>query len=286
MRLAVLVPPADYTIEWRWAFEPQAAALRNAGASIDAVPWNRADDLSGYDLVLPLVAWGYHKDYSLWLALLNRWENERVRIANPVPVLRWNGDKAYLAELHAAGVATVPSLTLENLDERTLEQARETFGGSDLVVKPFVSASAYGTFRIGRGDRIPEQIRDWRMLVQPWLREIVASGEYSLLFFAGKFSHALSKVPRPGEFRVQPEYGGIIRRCDPPRGAIELAEAALAAAPASTVYARVDLVVGNDGKLQVIELELIEPALFLAEAPEAGPRFAAAALSAAEASFE
>ena len=89
-------------------------------------------------------------------------------------------------------------------------------------------------------------------------------------------------MPRPGEFRVQPEWGGVIRRCDPPEGSIELALAALAAAPARTTYGRVDIVVGNDGELLVIELELIEPALFMAEAPDSRPRFAAAVLAAAE----
>jgi hypothetical protein len=119
------------------------------------------------------------------------------------------------------------------------------------------------------------------MLAQPWIESITSIGEYSLIFFAGAFSHAVSKVPVPGEFRVQPEYGGIIARCDPPAGALEVAAAALAAAPATATYARVDLVAGNDGAFQVIELELIEPALFLAQAPEAGPLFAAAVLAAA-----
>ena len=86
----------------------------------------------------------------------------------------------------------------------------------------------------------------------------------------------------PGEFRVQPEYGGIITRCDPPDGAEEVARAALAAAPAPALYARVDLVTGNCGTLQVMELELIEPAFWLAQAPEAGATFARAIVSAVE----
>ncbi len=221
-----------------------------------------------------------------WQALLDRFERDAVRVANPVPVLRWNGDKSYLAELHSKGVATVPSLAFEAIDDAALDEARGTFATDQLVVKPLVSASAYGTFRIGPGESLPDKIRGWRMLVQPWLTDIVSSGEYSLIFFGGQFSHSLSKVPRPGEFRVQPEYGGIIDRCDPPPGSLELAKAALDAAPAATTYARVDIVVGNDGQLQVIELELIEPALFLDKAPDAAPRFAQAVLSAAKAGRE
>jgi len=256
------------------------------GAAVDAVDWTSDAPLVDYDLVLPLIAWGYHQRFAEWQALLDRWEHDGVRMANPVPVLRWNGDKSYLAELHAKGVATVPSLAFEALDAHALDEARDVFGADDLVVKPLVSASAYGTFRIGLGDPLPELIHGWRMLVQPWLKDIISSGEYSLLFFDGEFSHSVSKVPRAGEFRVQPEYGGIIGRCDPPPGSIALAKAALDAAPAATTYARIDIVVGNDGQLQVIELELIEPALFLAEAPDAGPRFAKAVLSAAKAGRE
>ena len=282
MRIAFLVPPDGYQTEWRWAFEPQADAVRASGAIVDPVPWDSDCSFQRYDLVLPLVAWGYHQRYGDWLALLGRLERDRTPVANPVPVLRWNCDKSYLAELGEKGIATVPSLAFARFSEPALTSAREHFACAELVVKPTVSASAYGTFRLGAGDAFPEQVRGWRMLVQPWLENITDSGEWSLLFFAGQFSHCVSKVPARGEFRVQPEYGGIIARCDPPVGAIELATAALAAAPAATTYARVDVVVGNDGALQIIELELIEPALFLNEARDAAPKFGAAVLSAAE----
>jgi glutathione synthase/RimK-type ligase-like ATP-grasp enzyme len=250
------------------------------------VEWTSESDFAAYDLVLPLIAWGYHQQFARWQTVLDRFERDHVRVANPVTVLRWNGDKSYLAELHNKGVSTVPSLVFDALDEPALDRARDTFDTAELVVKPLVSASAYGTFRVGSGDSFPEQVRGWRMLVQPWLKDIVNSGEYSLIFFGGKFSHAVSKVPRPGEFRVQPEYGGIIGPCDPPPGSVELGKAALTASPAATTYARVDIVVGNDGHLQVIELELIEPALFMGGVSEAGPRFADAVLSAATAGIE
>jgi glutathione synthase/RimK-type ligase-like ATP-grasp enzyme len=256
------------------------------GATVDPVAWTADADFAAYDLVLPLLAWGYHQHFAKWQAVLDSFERDSIRVANPVPVLRWNGDKSYLADLHCKGVATVPSLAFETIDDAALADARNVFGSSELVVKPLVSASAYGTFRIGPDEAIPDQVRGWRMLVQPWLEDIVNSGEYSLIFFDGEFSHSVSKVPRPGEFRVQPEYGGIIGPCDPPPGSIELAKAALAAAPAATTYARIDIVVGNDGALQVIELELIEPALFMDDAPDAGPRFAEAVLSAAKAGRE
>lgn len=286
MRVAFLVPDQDYSAEWRWAYDAEAGALIDAGITVEPVAWTNPRDLSQFDLVLPLVAWGYHKRYADWLAFLDRLERERLLVANAVPLLRWNSNKAYLAELGERGIATVPTTAVECLDEQALDAARARFGCSELVVKPPVSASAYGTFRLREGDAFPEAVRGWPMLVQPWVAGILDHGEYSLILFDGVLSHALSKVPKSGEFRVQPEYDGIIQRCDPPPGSDELARAALAAAPAPSSYARVDIVVGAAGELQIMELELIEPALFLDHAPEAGAAFARAILSAAERASE
>ncbi|MEO8547036.1 MAG: hypothetical protein ABI422_01585 [Sphingomicrobium sp.] len=282
MRLAFLIPAPDYPVDWRWAYDAEAGALIDAGITVEPVSWTDPRDLSGFDLILPLVAWGYHKHYKTWLAFLDRLERERLPVANPTALLRWNGDKAYLAELGDQGIATVPTLAVESLDERALRTARARFSCSELVVKPSISASAYGTYRLREGDALPEPVRGCRMMVQPWLPGILDQGEYSLILFDGELSHALSKVPQPGEFRVQPEYGGIIQRCDPPPGSEELAQAALAAAPAPSTYARVDMVVSEAGELQIMELELIEPALFLDHAAAAGAAFSRAVLSAAE----
>ena len=282
MRIAILVPGADYSAEWRWAFDPQAAMLEHAGLDVRAVPWTTNEPLDGFDLILPLVAWGYHRDPAGWLRLLDRFEANRWPVANPVPVLRWNSDKAYLSELASAGVATVPSITVDALDDPELEKARQQLGCEELVVKPLVSASAHGTFRLTPSDQVPQSVRGRRMLVQPWLDRIVDAGEYSLILFQDEFSHSVRKIPRPGEFRVQPEFGGIVTRCEPPEGGVALALHALEQAPDNSSYARVDLVIGNNDALQIIELEMIEPALFVAQAPDAAPRFAAAVISAAE----
>ena len=281
MKVAVLTPRPDYKTEWRWAYDVEAEALASAGADVRPHVWSEPMEAGAFDLVLPLVAWGYHQHLDRWLQVLDRLERDGVRVRNPVPLLRWNSDKAYLAEMFARGIPTVPTEVVESLDEVSLDRARRHFGTGEIVVKPPVSASAWLTYRLADGDEVPEPVRGRRMMSQPWLTNITDSGEWSLIFFGGSFSHCVSKVPVPGEFRVQPEYGGIIRRCDPPEGSEELALKALAAAPADALYARVDIVVGNDGTLQVIELELIEPALFLAQAPDAAPRLAAAVLSAA-----
>ena len=286
MRVAILTPRPDYSAEWRWAYDVETAAIAAAGFEVIPHCWSDPLDAGAFDLVMPLVAWGYHKHFDAWMRVLDSLERDSVAVQNPVPLLRWNSDKRYLAELYEKGIPVVPTQVAESLDEASLDRVRRQFGCTDLVVKPPVSASAYLTFRIGEGDPIPEDVRGKRMMVQPWLESITTTGEWSLIFFSGVPSHALSKVPVAGDFRVQPEHGGIVTRCEAPAGAREVALAALAAAPAPALYARVDLVAGNCGSLQVIELELIEPALWLDESPDAASLFAKAVRAAAERSIE
>jgi glutathione synthase/RimK-type ligase-like ATP-grasp enzyme len=155
MRVAVLVPDPGYPEPWRWTYDPQAEALTSAGAAVVPIPWTEVGDVSGYDLVLPLVAWGYHLDYSHWLALLDRAEAERWPMVNPPTLLRWNGDKAYLAELAERGVSTVPTLAVEACCDADVEEARRRFCSDWLVIKPPISASAAGTHRLGPNDDLP-----------------------------------------------------------------------------------------------------------------------------------
>jgi glutathione synthase/RimK-type ligase-like ATP-grasp enzyme len=245
------------------------------------MPWTKVGDLSDFDLVLPLVAWGYHKEYARWLALLDFAEAQRWPMLNPPALLRWNSDKAYLAELADRDVPSVPTIAVESCCDADLEEARRHFGSDSLVIKPPVSASAAGTHRIGPGDDLPPESRGQPMIVQPLIEEIGRSGEFSLMLFDGEFSHSVVKRPKPGEFRVQAHHGGVTLPSDPPPGAVELAQKALTAAPAKATYARVDIIPDDEGVLRIMELELIEPALFLDFAPDGGKAFARSILSAA-----
>jgi glutathione synthase/RimK-type ligase-like ATP-grasp enzyme len=126
---------------------------------------------------------------------------------------------------------------------------------------------------------VPPDALGQAMLIQPFLRCVAGEGEYSIMLFDGRFSHSIVKRPKAEDYRVQPHLGGTELPCEPPASAIDLANAALAAAPAKATYARVDMVRGNDGELAIIELELIEPALWLQHAPDGGESFAAAVRS-------
>ncbi len=282
MRAVVLTPAPDYWEAWDWAYDVEAAVLERGGIAVEPRPWSDLGDLTGIDAVLPLVAWGYHLRFAEWRALLDRMEQPGAPLMlNPPALLRWNSDKSYLSELAAAGVATVASRTVEALDDAALAEARATFG-DDLVIKPLVSASADDTYLLGPDDPIPTGVHGKRMLVQPFMPSIAHSGEYSLMLFGGQFSHCIVKRPKAGDFRVQPHLGGSETPCAPPDGAIALAQAALKAAPAPATYARVDMIEGEAGALQIMELELIEPALWLQHAPDKGAVFGEAIKAAIE----
>ena len=282
MKVALLVPAPDYPDPYAWTYDVEAAILKQIGIAVEPVAWTEIGDVAKFDLILPLVAWGYNRDYPRWLALLKRAEVERWPLLNPPALLRWNGDKTYLRELGAKGIPTVTTVEVDRLDAGSLAGAAAKLGAIDVVVKPPTSGGAFGTYRLRADDPIPDDVAGQRMMIQSFQPTITA-GEWSIILFGGKYSHAVIKTPAAGDFRVQPHLGGIDRLAVPPRGAIELANAALAAAPAAALYARVDMIATATGALKIMELELIEPALFLHHAPDNGVAFASAVRTAAAA---
>jgi len=281
VRFAFLTPDPDYPEPCDWAFDVEAEAVRAMGVEVDAVPWTDGRDLGAYDLVLPLVAWGYHLRYPQWRAFLDDVQAKGLPVVNPPELLRWNSDKAYLKDLGEKGIPSVETIEADALADADLVAAGERFGSAELVIKPPVSGGAFGTHRIRVGDEIPASERGQRMMIQPFLPSIATEGEYAVILFGGRYSHTVVKRPKSGDFRVQPHLGGSTESCDPPAGGVDLAQAALRAAPADASYARVDMVRGLDGQLQIMELELIEPALFLDVAPDGKHAFADAIIAAA-----
>jgi glutathione synthase/RimK-type ligase-like ATP-grasp enzyme len=268
--ICVLTPTLDYFED----IAPHCSLLESAMGFIPEYhSWTDPGDLSAFDLVLPLLAWGYPYDPPRWYALLDKLEADGIKIANPVSILRWNSDKAYLMELAEKNIAVVPTLTTQALDNSALADAAAHFGTSSLIIKPPISGGAFGTYRITAGDPIPDDVAGTRMMIQPFLPTISSEGEYSLIYFNGTFSHALVKRPASGDFRVQDYLGGIEVAVTPPDDTFALAEAALAAAPASCLYARVDMLRDEQGTMRLMELELTEPSLFFKFDPGGGAMF-------------
>ena len=273
--IAMLTPdPADagFQTRWRDLLAELAAPLRARGHQVSGPSWTELDG-QGFDLVLPILAWGYHRATTDWLAATRHWEQAGLPVLNPPSVMRWNADKAYLGRLGERGVPVTPTLFTERLSLDRLAEAAQLFGTERLIAKPQVSALAWRTIRWSPGDGIDDGPPGPAM-IQPYLPAIETSGEVSLIYLAGAFSHAIRKRPQPGEFRVQPEYRGIIGPHAAAPDELAAAEAALAAVEEPLLYARVDLVRDLQDRPVLMELELVEPDIYLRFDPAGPARFA------------
>jgi hypothetical protein len=259
--------------------------LRDFGCDARAAVWDDATEAwSNFDLVVIRSCWDYHlrsQAFAKWLAAR---EATGARIWNPPALVRWNMDKAYLRELARQGVPTIPTVWVEQGADVLLNEILAEQGWDATVVKPRISATARDTWRVSRaeaGDQqaaFHNQAQTIGLLVQPFLPQITTEGEWSFVFFDGTFSHALLKRPQAGDFRVQEEHGGHNRVVTADAALIAQAQTILAASPQVPLYARVDGVI-LDGRLHLMELELIEPALYTSTLPAAVARFAAAIMT-------
>lgn len=281
--IAILVPsPDNHQHDERWPgnFETLAAPLRALGATVEPQPWidgSAPEALLAYDRVLPLLAWGYHLRTRDWFERLALWQELGVRLDHDPEILRWNTSKAYLAELAAKGAPVTPSLMVDGVTEADLATARAQFQSQTLVIKPQISAGAHQTLVVGEDDAL-DRLPTGPVILQPFLPSVGEEGELSLFYFGGTFSHAVAKVARRGDFRVQPQYGGATTAFDPNPEARDAASAILAACGRDLTYARVDLIRCLDGSLRLMELEVIEPDLFLAFAPDGGAAYGRAVM--------
>ncbi|MFG1622099.1 RimK family alpha-L-glutamate ligase [Kribbella sp. NPDC049227] len=255
---------------------PLVDALRAAGLDPVAEVWTDPSvDWSAYDGVLLRSVWDYHlryDEFTEWLALVDK---GGVPVFNDSGLVRWNGDKRYLLELRERGVAIVPSQIAAGA---CLREVVAGLDGQEIVIKPTVSATARHTVRGVAGSpeltQAIDELPDIVYLVQPFLPEIQTDGEWSLMFIDGEFTHAVVKRPAAGDYRVQEEYGGHATVTEPSPDILENAQRALATAGPRPAYARVDGVVVN-GRFLLMELELIEPYLYLPQSPEATHKLAA-----------
>lgn len=244
-----------------------AASLEHAGCKVEAAAWSDADAWNRFASVLVRSCWDYHLRPVRFFAWLDRLESLDVPVLNPVPLLRWNVDKRYLLDLAERGLPVVPTTVRQRVEEAGLSRLRARWETDLLVVKPVIGATAHRCRRIRMGDGASGDIAteaDGPWLVQPFVAAIVEEGEWSLMLFDGELSHAVLKRPVAGEFRVQKEWGGTSKRVRPTADLVALAERTVAALDPMPAYARVDMARWK-GEPHLMELELIEPELFLEE---------------------
>jgi glutathione synthase/RimK-type ligase-like ATP-grasp enzyme len=268
----------DFVIDDEHAIAP----LAELGWRVETLSWRQATQpWSDFDAVIIRSTWDYWNDVPAFLEALAR-INRQTRLANPLDLVHWNLAKTYLRDLEGQGVGVVPTLWLDGLDGSSPGECSERLGTKELVVKPVIGANGQDAFRFVGGEdpvrwaTIAERFPGRACMVQPFLRNVLAEGEYSLFYFNAEFSHAILKVPAAGEFRSQEERGAEIHAVEPAQALLLSGRRAMAAVSPAPLYGRVDFVRNAAGNFDVMELELIEPSLYLRMEPEAPQRFARA----------
>jgi glutathione synthase/RimK-type ligase-like ATP-grasp enzyme len=252
---------------------PLLAALASAGWQ--ALPTIWTGEIPSAELALVRSCWDYTERPSAFLQTIDE-VDRRMPLWNPAVTVRWNADKRYLFALAEHGIPIPVTLHVRQGDGRSLAAVLAAVGGDEVVVKPLVGASGIDTWRARAGDesRWREAVDARDLLVQRFVPEVLSGGEWSLVFFADGYSHAVVKRAARDEFRVQVEHGGMVEVAEPTAAVIAAARRTLSVVPHPWRYARVDGIETATGFL-VMEVELIEPELFFEVAPGAAERFVA-----------
>ena len=243
-------------------------ALEAKGLKVYRTNWDNPDfDWSTTKYVLFRAIWDYFdrfSEFSKWLDEVS----QKTKLINPAEQIVWNMDKHYLRDLENTGVNIVKTNFVEIGDARTLKQAIAATGWEHVILKPAVSGGARHTYKIKPGESDQHEavfaalIAEEAMLIQPFLNNIMEKGEVSFMVFGGKYSHAVLKKAKAGDFRVQDDHGGTVHPYEASPEEIGFVQNVMAQCKTVPVYGRVDVTWDNDGNLALVELEIIEPELW------------------------
>lgn len=277
---------------------PFVDALRAGGADVVPAVWNAPGvDWASFDLVVIRSTWDYTnaaRDFRWWAQRVE----QSSRLVNPAPAVVWNIDKSYQRAMQAAGLPIVPTIWMDperNFNARAIHTRFPAFG--DFVIKPTISAGSRDTGRYEAGEtrqralaitHVKDLLAAGRhVMVQRYLKQVDSVGETALVYFDGKFSHAVRKAPLlEGPYRPDAMQGVLYKEevmtaRDASEAELEVGERVVASLPQLVpgvdkplAYTRIDLIPDDNGDPVVLELELIEPSLFFAQAPGAAERFA------------
>ncbi len=251
------------------------AGLEARGLRVVRVAWSRPGfDWTSTRAAMFRTTWDYFDRF----AEFNEWMDRVVgqtRLLNSPALVRWNVDKHYLRDLAGRGVNIPPTRFIEPGHMLTLRETLAETGWAEAILKPAVSGAARHTYRLtlANVDEHEEVFRGLvkmeAMLLQPFLGKVLEQGELSLVVIGGQCTHAVRKIAKPGDFRVHDDHGGTVHPHVVTAEEVAFAERAVAACPEAPLYARVDVVRDDAGRLSIMELELVEPELFLRFHPPA-----------------
>ena len=256
-------------------------ALQNQGLKVVRKAWDDPHfDWSTTRYALFRTTWDYfdrYAEFSEWLEKTSK----QTQFINSTELIYWNIDKHYLQDLSNAGVTIPKTVFLEKGSKTTLSnataeaKAENRFTTNTYILKPCISGAARHTYKIQQ-DNIEsheaifqELVAEEAMMLQEFQHNIVLEGEISMMVFNGQFTHAVLKIAKPGDFRVQDDFGGTVHDYVPDPEQIEFAQSVVEAAPELPIYARVDIFKDNEGSWALAELEIFEPELWFRLNPSA-----------------
>ncbi len=229
--------------------------------------------------VLFRTTWDYFDRFTEFSSWLNTVSSQTI-LLNSEKIIRWNIDKHYLQDLEKKGIAVCESYFIEQGETTSLHTLQKRHQLEEFVLKPCISGGGRHTYKINTKTVAAHEpifkklIAKEAMILQPFQHNIVSQGEISLMVLNGKFTHAVLKIAKSGDFRVQDDFGGTVHDYSPSKAAIAFAERAVQACIETPIYARVDVFTDNNGTLAIAELELIEPELWFRNCPSAADQLA------------
>lgn len=253
--------------------------LKNSGWSVDEISWREKNvNWSEYEVVIIRSTWDYQDDPDAFIETLRN-ISKQTRLENSLEIVKWNIAKTYLIDLEIGDVEIVPTLWGENLTKGNLLPAFERLNVNEIIIKPVISANADFTYRLNKAallkqeDQLVKTFQNKSYMIQPFMYNIISEGEYSLFYFAGKYSHCIIKKPKQYDFRVQEEHGGVLKPVHPDPAILEAGENVIRAIKENLLYARVDFIRSEMNNFALMELELIEPSLYFNMDSESPQRF-------------
>ncbi|MEN8227758.1 MAG: hypothetical protein ABFS38_06345 [Bacteroidota bacterium] len=258
------------------------SAFEKRGLKVQRTNWDNPEvDWSDTRYILFRSTWDYVDRFAEFSGWLERVKNLTSMI-NPYQIIKWNLDKHYLEELSTLGINIPPTRYLEKGDHTSLQEMISESGWKEIILKPVVSCGARHTYKflpqnVGKYEQIYRSlIREESLMIQEFQNQVPTKGEVAFMLFEGRFSHAILKKAKRGDFRVQDDFGGSVHHYEPSSEEVLFAEKVISNCKILPIYARVDAFWDNHNRLAISELELIEPELWFRFHPEAADRLAEA----------
>jgi glutathione synthase/RimK-type ligase-like ATP-grasp enzyme len=271
--------PGEFVTDYDVSFDAMAVL----GWQVETVPWRDTSiDWDGFDAVYICTPWDYPEHPNQFMQVLESIDASSAVLLNPLSLVKWSLSKTYLRDLEERGAAIVPGIWFDDIDASQVADWFVDLCTDKIVIKPDVGGNAQDAYVLL--DPIPDELTSHLLrtfakrpfFVQPFMENVQNEGEYSLFFFNGEYSHAILKIPAAGDFRTQEEHGGDIQSIVASQEQIEAAEKVLALVEPQPVYVRADFVRDSNDNYLLMELELIEPSLYLRTDAGAAGRFARA----------